>query len=97
MSTLAEIEAAADTLSEKEKEESLRYLAMSLHKERTPPEPHIYSEEASKDMPAEDKADGKQGGRLTPAEFEAWWGKARGAGLPGISTDEIMAMTRGGE
>ncbi len=34
---------------------------------------------------------------LTPEEFEEWYKKARGAGLPGVTTDEIMAMTRGEE
>ena len=41
MSTLAEIETAADSLPNEEKEELLRFLAMRLRKERTLPKPRI--------------------------------------------------------
>lgn len=41
MSTLAEIENAADSLSSAEKEELLRFLAMRLRKERATPTPRI--------------------------------------------------------
>ena len=42
MSTLAEIETAADSLSSEEKEELLRFLAMRLRKDRAS---RIYSDE----------------------------------------------------
>ena len=58
MSTLAEIEAAADSLPSEEKEELLRFLAMRLRKERTTPKPRIYSEAEIAAMLAEDEADG---------------------------------------
>ena len=45
MSTLTEIETAADSLSPEEKEELLRFLAMRLRKERPQPAPRIYSDE----------------------------------------------------
>ena len=45
MSTLTEIEAAADSLSSEEKEELLRFLAMRSRKERAMPKPRIYSDE----------------------------------------------------
>ncbi len=44
MSTLAEIETAADSLSTQEKEELLRFLAMRLRPERKMPKPRIYSD-----------------------------------------------------
>lgn len=31
----------------------------------------------------------------SPEEFEAWLKTARGVGVSGMTTDEIMAMTRG--
>jgi hypothetical protein len=58
MSTLAEIEIAADSLSPEEKEELLRFLAMRLRKERPQPTPRIYSDEELAAMIAEDEADG---------------------------------------
>ena len=60
MSTLAEIESAADSLPNEEKEELLRFLAMRLRKERTLPNPRIYSEEELAAMIAEDEADGER-------------------------------------
>ena len=60
MSTFAEIEAAADALSTDKKEELLRFLAMSLRKERTTPSPRIYSDEELATMLAEDEDDGKR-------------------------------------
>ena len=57
MSSLAEIEAAADSLSPKEKEELLRFLAMRLRKERPQPAPRIYSDEELAAMLTEDGAD----------------------------------------
>jgi len=55
MSTLAEVEAAADSLSAEEKEELLRFLAIRLRKERPQPAPRIYSEEELAAMLAEDE------------------------------------------
>ncbi len=43
--SLAEVEAAADSLSPSEKEELLRYLAIRLRKERSQPAPRIYTDE----------------------------------------------------
>jgi hypothetical protein len=60
MSTLAEIETAADALSTEEKEELLRFLAMRLRKERTLPKPRIYSEDELAAMMAEDESDGRE-------------------------------------
>ena len=60
MSTLAEIETAADSLPSEQKEELLRFLAMRLRKDRTPPKPRIYSEEELAAMIAEDEADGER-------------------------------------
>lgn len=60
MSTLAEIEAAADSLSSEEKEELLRFLAMRLRKDRAMPKPRIYSDEELASMLAEDEADGER-------------------------------------
>ena len=34
---------------------------------------------------------------LSPEEFEAWLKTAEGVGRSGMTTDEIMAMTRGEE
>ena len=56
MSTLAEIETAADSLSTEEKEELLRFLAMRLRKDRAEPKPRIYSDEELATMVAEDEA-----------------------------------------
>ena len=60
MSTLAEIETAADSLSYEEKEELLRFLAMRLRKDRAMPQPRIYSDEELATMLAEDEADGER-------------------------------------
>ena len=97
MSTLAEIEAAADLLPDNEKEVLLRFLAMRLRKARATPQPRVYGEEELAIMLAEDEADGERQKGLTPEEFEAWFATAWGAGLPGVTTDEIMAMMRGEE
>lgn len=45
MSTLAEIEVAADALSLEEKERLLRFLAIQLRRERTPLKPQTPSKE----------------------------------------------------
>ena len=65
MSTLLEIETAADSLPSGEKEELLRFLAMRLRKERAMPKPRIYSDTELAAMLAEDEADGARlrGGR----------------------------------
>ena len=60
MSTLAEIETAADSLSSEEKEELLRFLAMRLRKDRAMPKPRIYSDAELASMLAEDEADGER-------------------------------------
>jgi len=60
MSSLAEIEVAADSLSSEEKEELLRFLAMRLRKERVEAPPRIYSDEDLAAMLAEDEADGRR-------------------------------------
>ena len=60
MSSLAEIETAADSLPSEEKEELLRFLAMRLREERTLPKPRICSEEELAAMIAGDGADGER-------------------------------------
>jgi hypothetical protein len=60
MSTLTEIETAADSLSSDEKEELLRFLAMRLRGNRSLPNPRIYSDEELATMLAEDEADGEK-------------------------------------
>jgi len=55
MSTLAEIETAADSLPSEQKEELLRFLAMRLRKERTLPKARIFSDEELTAMIAEDQ------------------------------------------
>ncbi len=60
MSTLTEIEAAADGLPREEKEELLRFLAIRLRQERTAVKPRIYSEAELAAMLAEDEADGER-------------------------------------
>ncbi len=60
MSTLTEIEAAADALSSEEKEQLLRFLAMRLRKERALPKPRIYSDAELATMIAEDETDGER-------------------------------------
>jgi len=59
VSTLVEIENAADSLSSEEKEELLRFLAMRLRGNRILPKPRIYSDKELTIMLAEDKADGE--------------------------------------
>ena len=58
MSTLAEIETAADALPPEQKEELLRFLAMRLRKERPQAKPRVYSDQEISAMLAEDEADG---------------------------------------
>ncbi len=60
MSTLIEIETAADALPDEDKESLLRFLAMRLRAKRTLPTPRIYSEAELASMLAEDEADGER-------------------------------------
>jgi hypothetical protein len=60
MSTLIEIETAADSLSSAEKEELLRFLAIRLRKDRTVPQPRLYSDSELATMLAEDEAAGER-------------------------------------
>jgi hypothetical protein len=60
MSTLAEIETAADSLPSEQKEELLRFLAMRLRKDRATPKTRIYSATELATMLAEDEADGER-------------------------------------
>jgi hypothetical protein len=60
MTTLAEIETGAESLSSQEKEELLRFLAMRLRKDRASPKPRLYSDEELASMLAEDEADGER-------------------------------------
>jgi hypothetical protein len=60
MSTLAEIEAAAESLSQEEKQELLRFLATRLRGQRPPAKPRIYSDEEIDAMLREDEADGQR-------------------------------------
>ena len=60
MSTVQEIEAAADLLPADKKEELLRFLAVRLRKDRAQPQPRIYSTEEVAAMVAEDEADGER-------------------------------------
>jgi hypothetical protein len=60
MSTLAEIEAAAESLSPEEKQELLRFLATRLGGQRPAAKPRIYSDEEIDAMLREDEADGQR-------------------------------------
>jgi hypothetical protein len=60
MSSLAEIEAAAESLSPEEKQELLRFLATRLRGQRPPAKPRIYSDEEIDAMLREDEADGQR-------------------------------------
>lgn len=60
MSTLAEIEAAAEALSAEEKQELLRFLATRLRGQRPPAKLRIYSDEELAAMLEEDEADGQR-------------------------------------
>ena len=58
MSTLTEIEDAADSLSSEDKEALLRFLAMRLRRDRALPEPRVYDDDEMAAMLAEDETDG---------------------------------------
>jgi len=59
VSTVREIEAAAERLPVEQKEELFRFLAMKLRGERRPTPYRIYSQEELAAMLAEDEADGR--------------------------------------
>lgn len=71
MSTLAEIETAADSLPVEQKEELLRFLAMRLRTERTQPRARVYSSEEITAMLAED--------RQTAGKASEWLRTAKGS------------------
>ena len=80
MSTLTEIETAADSLSVEEKEELLRFLAMRLRKDRAMPKPRIYSDEELASMLAEDERSGeKPSAALGKGKASEWLRTARGS------------------
>lgn len=60
MSTVQEIEEAAERLPLEEKEGLLRFLAIRLRKDRAQPHPRIYSPDEVSSMLAEDEADGER-------------------------------------
>ena len=60
MSTVQEIETAADRLPVEQKEGLLRFLAIRLRKDRAQPQPRLYSQEELSSMLAEDEADGER-------------------------------------
>jgi hypothetical protein len=60
MTTLSEIEAAAESLTAQEKLELLRFLAMRLRGQRPRAKPRIYSDEEIAAMLDEDEADGQR-------------------------------------
>ena len=60
VSTVQEIEEAADLLPVEQKEELLRFLAVRLRKERKQSQPRIYSNQEVATMLAEDEADGER-------------------------------------
>jgi len=76
MSTLAEIENAADSLSSEEKEELLRFLAVRLRKDRTMPKPRTYSDAELAAMLAEDGHPAVAHGQRKASE---WLQTAKGA------------------
>jgi hypothetical protein len=60
VSTVQEIEEAADLLSTEQKEGLLRFLAIRLRKDRAQSVPRIYSRDEFASMLAEDEADGER-------------------------------------
>lgn len=65
MSTLAEIETAADALSSEEKEALLRFLAIRLRKEHALPKSPVDSEEKLTSTPALDRRAGRGQGKAS--------------------------------
>jgi hypothetical protein len=61
MTTLSEIEAAAETLSVEQKRELLLFIAEQLRTQRAPlPEPRRFSRQQVDEWVAEDEAEGKR-------------------------------------
>ena len=60
MSSLAEIEAAAEALSPEEKQELLRFLATRVRGQRLRAKPRIFSDEEITAMLEEDEHDGQR-------------------------------------
>ena len=60
MTTLSEIEAAAESLNPEEKQELLRFLAVRLRGQRPPAKPRVYSDEEIAATLDEDEADGQR-------------------------------------
>ncbi|MCX6962365.1 MAG: hypothetical protein NTZ08_07940 [Verrucomicrobia bacterium] len=60
MSTVQEIETAADLLPIEQKEGLLRFLAIRLRKDRAQAQTRLYSQEELSSMLAEDEADGER-------------------------------------
>ena len=60
MTTLSEIEAAAESLNPEEKQELLLFLAVRLRGQRPAAKPRIYSDEEIAAMLDEDEADGQR-------------------------------------
>jgi hypothetical protein len=91
MSTLAEIETAADSLSSEEKEELLRFLAMRLRKDRAMPKPRINSDEELASLLAEDKRSGERpSAALGKGKASEWLRTAKGSvhAIAGESADD---------
>jgi hypothetical protein len=59
MTTLSEVEAAAESLTPEEKQELLRFLAIRLRGQHPPAKPRIYSDEEIAAMLDEDESDGQ--------------------------------------
>src|SRR5438552_2542169 len=76
MSTLSEIETAADSLSSEEKEQLLRFLAMRLRKDRAMPKTRIYSDKELATMLAEDERPAVSHGQGKASE---WLRMAKGS------------------
>ena len=76
MSTLAEIETAADSLTSQEKEELLRFLAMRLRQERALTKPRISSDAELASILAEDERPAVARGQGKASE---WLRTARGS------------------
>ncbi len=97
MSTLAEVEAAADTLSAEDRTELIRHLVTNLREERGAAWRPPHDDRSGEEVEAANGNGEKPRRGLTPEEFEAWLKKARGVGVSGMTTDEHIAMTRGDE
>jgi uncharacterized membrane protein len=97
MSTLAEIEAAAEALSPEDKEHLLRFLARQLKTDRPQTAPRVFSNEELATMLAEDEADLKalNAAKERPdfkARLIAMWGDAALSSTTPVS--ETQDVTR---